>query len=464
MPEVDLRKLVESTLKDIISLYENFSFYEAEALVSQKITVAAKRIHKRALEYVVRQRSMRRTVNAIGAQNGYHRSELTPKTITLKGGIAIRIPSYYALSVKEKMGPKRTGANGRGKHLLLNQWGFLDTWSPGHWEEVARAGLGSVSYDAAERQLKSQGMSMSGTKIAHVIREVAAAALKDGPATGMALALRDTDTFAGKRICITIDGGRIQQRIWKKGMAPKKGGRGFYTSWIEPKLLCIYELDQYGEKAKGSDPLYYATLAGQEQLYSVLTALAEQLHLAEALEIACIADGAPWIYARFTQLAQELKIQEKTTIIADYYHGVEHLAKIVDVDTGKSDKERHEQIDLWAGYLKEGKIDLLAQLVTREAKRTNRPKMLEEFHYFEERKERMRYDQYLAKHLPIGSGSVESAVKQVINQRIKAAGSFWLKDNAEHFLFLRCIFMSNRWQPFVGNLIVKIRLPYNSEG
>ena len=52
------------------------------------------------------------------------------------------------------------------------------------------------------------------------------------------------------------------------------------------------------------------------------------------------------------------------------------------------------------------------------------------------------------KNIPIGSGAIESAVRRIVNLRLKGAGMFWLKENAEAFLHLRCQLKSGRWDEF----------------
>ena len=47
--------------------------------------------------------------------------------------------------------------------------------------------------------------------------------------------------------------------------------------------------------------------------------------------------------------------------------------------------------------------------------------------------------------LPIGSGAVESAVRQIVNQRLKSNGMFWLETRAEHMLHLRAFLRAGRW-------------------
>lgn len=57
----------------------------------------------------------------------------------------------------------------------------------------------------------------------------------------------------------------------------------------------------------------------------------------------------------------------------------------------------------------------------------------------------MCYDKVEAMGLPLGSGAMESAVRRVVNLRLKGASIYWCKENAEEMLFLRSYYKVNRW-------------------
>jgi hypothetical protein len=81
---------------------------------------------------------------------------------------------------------------------------------------------------------------------------------------------------------------------------------------------------------------------------------------------------------------------------------------------------------------------ICAVLVIRELAVGRRSKkVLSHLGYFVDNAERMQYPELRLRHLPQGSGIVESAIRRVINLRIKSAGKFWLYDNAEGVLHLR---------------------------
>ena len=71
--------------------------------------------------------------------------------------------------------------------------------------------------------------------------------------------------------------------------------------------------------------------------------------------------------------------------------------------------------------------------------------LLDAIKYFEDNKERMHYDRYRKLKLPIGSGTVESACKNVIGGRLKSGGMTWSPSGAEGMLQIRSSVESGRF-------------------
>ena len=63
----------------------------------------------------------------------------------------------------------------------------------------------------------------------------------------------------------------------------------------------------------------------------------------------------------------------------------------------------------------------------------------------ENHKQWMKYDEYLLKGYPIGSGIVESTCGHTVKNRMEGAGRRWSPDGAEFMLLLRSIYTSNDW-------------------
>jgi hypothetical protein len=74
--------------------------------------------------------------------------------------------------------------------------------------------------------------------------------------------------------------------------------------------------------------------------------------------------------------------------------------------------------------------------------------MQEDVGYLEKHEDRchMDYARSRRRGLPIGSGAVESALRRVINLRIKGPGVLWEEVNAEGMVALRAAALSGRWE------------------
>ena len=100
--------------------------------------------------------------------------------------------------------------------------------------------------------------------------------------------------------------------------------------------------------------------------------------------------------------------------------------------------------------LDEGKIE---ELVTAlRAIDSLNPELLEKIRaeagYFDNNKERMRYPNYRAQHLFIGSGVIEAGCKTIIGSRCKQSGMFWTVRGANAILALRCNHFNGRFEDY----------------
>ena len=93
---------------------------------------------------------------------------------------------------------------------------------------------------------------------------------------------------------------------------------------------------------------------------------------------------------------------------------------------------------LWNGNIN-GIIDLVRDKFS--GKRKAALKKLNE--YFGDNT-RFQYKTFRDNGLPTGSGTVESAIRRVINLRIKGAGIFWKREHAENILFLRALVLTGK--------------------
>ena len=68
--------------------------------------------------------------------------------------------------------------------------------------------------------------------------------------------------------------------------------------------------------------------------------------------------------------------------------------------------------------------------------------------YFDKNKDRMRYPDFRAQHLFVGSGVIEAGCKTVIGARLKQSGMFWSVEGANAIIALRCCQLNNRFEDY----------------
>ena len=68
--------------------------------------------------------------------------------------------------------------------------------------------------------------------------------------------------------------------------------------------------------------------------------------------------------------------------------------------------------------------------------------------YFETNRERMRYDEFRAEGLCVGSGVVEAGCKTVVGARCKRSGMRWTVDGVNAILALRSCVISGRYEDY----------------
>jgi hypothetical protein len=213
----------------------------------------------------------------------------------------------------------------------------------------------------------------------------------------------------------------------------------------EVKLGCVFTQTKESEEGKPvRDPQstsYVATLQPAAEFGALLRAEARQRGLALARLVVFLGDGAAWVW----ELAR-VNFPEALFIL-DFFHAAEHLEWLAQALFGEQTEQSKTQWELWAKRLKEQPDGL--DTILREARQAlprrgkRRQKALAQIAYFENNSDKMRYAEYVARGLFIGSGVVEAGCKTVIGLRLKQSGMFWGVTGAQNVLDIRCL-LENR--------------------
>jgi hypothetical protein len=80
------------------------------------------------------------------------------------------------------------------------------------------------------------------------------------------------------------------------------------------------------------------------------------------------------------------------------------------------------------------------------------PELVKPLAYLEQRAAQMQYPTFRAEGWPIGSGSVESANKLVVEDRLKGAGMHWERQNVNPMVAVRNAVCTDRWDEVWGEI------------
>lgn len=216
--------------------------------------------------------------------------------------------------------------------------------------------------------------------------------------------------------------------------------------WKEVKLVTISTVRPKKETEKGSQPdgrrykPYEPQMMLEKHSYQTGLWVADEMGRHQYLEglrraiptcskVSWPNDAAQWI----NRITEENFPQ--ATQIVDWFHATEKMWYIAK-QTMADKQDRIEWVekrldDLWMGRLPEvnsalAKVDAAKALDSDEVEMS--------IGYFQRQQNRMKYHQYRIVGYPIGSGSVESGINNVVHHRMKRQGRGWRRRNVNPML------------------------------
>lgn len=164
--------------------------------------------------------------------------------------------------------------------------------------------------------------------------------------------------------------------------------------------------------------------------------------------IVVLGDGAEWIWhyaPRFLAIGTTPIIE-----IVDIFHAWEHLGTVAAAVFGPGTPAAHAWLEPLKHQLRDqGPAPILIALADlTPTDQGAADEVRKAIGYFSTHHARMDYPRFVAAHLPIGSGAVESACKTLIEEREKGAGMRWVKADAQAVASLRALWRSGRWTAF----------------
>ena len=324
------------------------------------------------------------------------------------------------------------------------------TRSPGLRRMMARAGSRSTFKEGRDDLKVYAGIEVSAKDIERVAegigQQMEAWASQERKAI-----LRDHDLLRPEKtvpiLYISYDGTGVP--MTQEELAGRKGKQADGSAKTrEAKLGCVFTqttTDARGFPMRDSDSTsFVGAIESVEDFGWRIYGEAVRRGLSQSQRVVVLADGAEWI----KNLAQ-MHFSEATLII-DLYHARQHVSELCKTLFPKDEKKIGHQRIRWWTDLDDGKVEKIIrqahQHLPQEAEAKMKAKT--EIHYLEKNAGYMRYAQFRAQGLFVGSGVVEAGCKTLIGQRLKQSGMEWSVRGANAIISLRSILTSGRFEDY----------------
>jgi len=255
------------------------------------------------------------------------------------------------------------------------------------------------------------------------------------------------DPLIGQQANVSIDGTTVcvREEGWKEV-------KGVTVSAVERVAKKRNGRQKGKERRQGetsSEPeiglfrhTYRMRLAEAEAFALVQGAEADRRRVQYARDLSCVHDGGLWIWpisgAYYPQAVEVL----------DWAHGMGNMARMASAAFGEGSPQAHDWLEevetlLWEGKVEEVLADKCTELPRRRHDRGKKIRNGRE--YVETHLGRIRYKEFREQGYPIGSGSMESACKNVVGWRMKRGGARWARRRVNPMLTMLGEYHSGRW-------------------
>lgn len=230
----------------------------------------------------------------------------------------------------------------------------------------------------------------------------------------------------------------------------------------EVKCATVFGLDA---RAKTGSPgkerpillrrCYCASSLGIRAFGAMVWAMASWWGVRSARRVVVIGDGVDWIW-NYSRDRLHFRLPDGSVVkpveIVDFWHAAENLAKARnEIFSDAESAPAKAWFDQWRHRLRQGEVDSLIEELDQRARAASaeapRDALRVRKAYFVNHRERMRYPEFEALELPIGSGAIEGTCKNLIKGRMDGVGMRWDVDQGiEMMAALRVRMFNERWE------------------
>src|SRR5438067_2607113 len=210
--------------------------------------------------------------------------------------------------------------------------------------------------------------------------------------------------------------------------------------WVEVKTLVMGEVtcNKRGE-ACTQQISTFSRLADAERFTQASLIETHRRGLERATAVCAVQDGAEW-RPRFVDYHRADAVR-----ILDFAHAAQYTSGIGQAVQAAGGRLPARWFEGVLHRLKHQGPERVLRHLRWLAARYPSPTVQANLAYLQKREAHMQYPTYQAAGWPIGSGSVESANKVVVETRLKGAGMRWQDHNVNPMLVLRNAVCNRRW-------------------
>ena len=137
----------------------------------------------------------------------------------------------------------------------------------------------------------------------------------------------------------------------------------------------------------------------------------------------------------------------------DIIHATEYLWDTANALLGETHPQRVAWVRAYLEPLLAGQTDAVLTALEAEANdptctATQRQAVRRTIGYYQRNRPYMRYDEYLARGWPIGTGVIEGACGHLVKDRMEQSGMRWTKAGAQAVLDLRAVRLNGHWDRY----------------
>lgn len=291
--------------------------------------------------------------------------------------------------------------------------------------------------------------------------------------TSEATVRRQTETAGAAYVALPTEG---VERIERTLPAPATGAPRQLLSadgamvplvqgeWAEVKTVALGAIQppvlENGEQVVHTTALSYFSRMADAATFSRLATVETHRRGTECAEIVCaVSDGAEWIQG-FVDLQCHTAVR-----ILDFSHAAGYVAQVGQAVLGEGTAAFKNWLASTLHGLKHASPDQVLQTLRDMQHELEggaaSPETLDRVHaalqYLDKRRPQMDYARFQAAGYPIGSGSVESGNKLVVEARLKGAGMHWAPEHVNPLVALRNLLCSGRWDEDWPQIATRLR-------